>query len=391
LDLFTPETWRAFISHGSTVSGFRQSQRQTALHIRAGDWFACYLVRLSRWVGMLEVVSSVYEDASPIFVPSEDPFIIRFKCRPMVALPVGAGIPINETWASLDMTRGIEPNSVAWAYKVGVARSLKRLSDHDGAWLLERLREQERAPIDFGLSPTEERRLVKSRVVELPAGTAVVEVPDDADEEALEQQVADSVSYATASEAPRHLVSEPRLAQVSEAQVDHRRSLHVQAKLARLGLALGLRVWIPANDKAAVLQILSLPPDCLLSTLPLNADDKTVDTVRQIDVLWIRGRSIVRAFEVEETTAVYSGVLRMADLIALQPQFQIKLHIVAPEARREQVRRQILRPTFAFMEGGPLGKLCTYLPYSAIDDMVQLGNLHLMRHEIVDEYEEFME
>jgi hypothetical protein len=39
----------------------------------------------------------------------------------------------------------------------------------------------------------------------------------------------------------------------------------------------------------------------------------------------------VRAFEVEHTTAIYSGLLRMADLLSLVPNMDIKLHIVAPE------------------------------------------------------------
>ena len=41
-----------------------------------------------------------------------------------------------------------------------------------------------------------------------------------------------------------------------------------------------------------------------------------------------------RAFEVEHTTAIYSGLLRMADLLALQLNMQIRLHLVAPEERR---------------------------------------------------------
>ena len=73
-----------------------------------------------------------------------------------------------------------------------------------------------------------------------------------------------------------------------------------------------------------------------LERLPLNYDDTTLRTIEQIDVLWLRGRSIVRAFEVEHTTSVYSGILRMADLLALQPNMDIKLHIVAPVAKREK-------------------------------------------------------
>jgi hypothetical protein len=62
-----------------------------------------------------------------------------------------------------------------------------------------------------------------------------------------------------------------------------------------------------------------------LETLPLNYDENTLDTIRQIDVLWLKGRSMARAFEVEHTTAIYSGILRMADLLALQPNTQIRL------------------------------------------------------------------
>ena len=65
----------------------------------------------------------------------------------------------------------------------------------------------------------------------------------------------------------------------------------------------------------------------MLESLPLNYDDTTLKTVENIDVLWVRRRSIVRAFEVEHTTSIYSGILRMADLMALQPNLDIKAHI----------------------------------------------------------------
>ena len=83
---------------------------------------------------------------------------------------------------------------------------------------------------------------------------------------------------------------------------------------------------------------------------------------------WLRGRSIVRAFEVEHTTAVYSGILRMADLLALQPNMDIKLHIVAPTARREKVFEEITRPVFSLLEKGPLADSCTYLSHVSACD-----------------------
>jgi hypothetical protein len=45
-------------------------------------------------------------------------------------------------------------------------------------------------------------------------------------------------------------------------------------------------------------------PWALLEDLPLNFDGTTMYTIEQIDVLWLKGRAIYRAFEVEQTTAV---------------------------------------------------------------------------------------
>ncbi len=43
------------------------------------------------------------------------------------------------------------------------------------------------------------------------------------------------------------------------------------------------------------------------------------------------------AFEVECTTAVYSAPLRMSDLLALQPNLEINLFLVAPDERQEKL------------------------------------------------------
>src|SRR5204863_5952004 len=103
--------------------------------------------------------------------------------------------------------------------------------------------------------------------------------------------------------------------------------------------------------------------------LPLNYDETTLKTIEQIDVLWLRGRSIRRAFEVEHTTSVYSGILRMADLLALQPNMDIRLHIVAPESRREKVFQEIRRPVFSFLDRGPLSESCSLLSYDSVQEL----------------------
>ena len=52
------------------------------------------------------------------------------------------------------------------------------------------------------------------------------------------------------------------------------------------------------------------------------------------------------AFEVESTTSIYSGLLRMPDLVSMQPNLKIPLYLVAPDDRREKVFNEVNRPTF---------------------------------------------
>ena len=152
---------------------------------------------------------------------------------------------------------------------------------------------------------------------------------------------------------------------------------------------MGFHIWLPAGDRNRVLEL--VPADlraAFLDSLPLNYDDATLDTIKQIDVLWLKGRSMARAFEVEHTTAVYSGLLRMADLLALQPNMQIKLHIVAPEDRWEKVRREIKRPVFSLLEHGPLYGKCTFLSYDDVQAIMDIKTLSYTTDSVLELYEQ---
>jgi hypothetical protein len=168
-----------------------------------------------------------------------------------------------------------------------------------------------------------------------------------------------------------------------------RESIQVQAKLARIGAAMGFKIWVARADKVRVSTRLEVHErGALIDDLPLNYDKTTVDTIELIDVLWIKGRAIVRAFEVEHTTAVYSGLLRMADLLALQPNMDIRLHIVAPDERREKVFREMKRPVFTLLERGSLSKSCTFLSYESVEALNSLQYLAYTNDSIIAEYEE---
>ena len=97
------------------------------------------------------------------------------------------------------------------------------------------------------------------------------------------------------------------------------------------------------------------------------------------------------AFEIEHTTAIYSGLLRMADLLALQPNMDIRLHIVAPTDKRERVLREIRRPVFSLLERGPLYDQCSYMSYDSVESLIAMPHLSYMSDSIIVEYEESAE
>jgi hypothetical protein len=204
------------------------------------------------------------------------------------------------------------------------------------------------------------------RKVKTAKGEVTVTVPADEDE--IEEQ----------KEAPAVTTSG-----------DVRQSLQVQASLATIGITLGFKIWIPRADRGRVIGLIPEKERAwLLESLPLNNDLATLNTIEQIDVLWIRGRWIARAFEVEHTTAVYSGLLRMADLLALQPNMDIRLHIVAPDERREKVFREMQRPVFSLLERGPLSKSCTFISYESVGLIAGMEHLAHMNDSILQEYQE---
>lgn len=170
-----------------------------------------------------------------------------------------------------------------------------------------------------------------------------------------------------------------------------RESFRIQGLLARIGEQMGFRVWLPKHDRAAILQVWKPTNAILLDMLPLNYDETTIKTIEQIDVIWLRKRAIVRAFEVEHSTAVYSGILRMADLLALQPNMDIKLHIVAPDARREKVFQEIQRPVFSLLERAPLSECCRYISYDSVEQLAREKHLEYLSDSVLDEYAEVAE
>lgn len=144
LDLFSPETHEAFTHTSKTLSGFRARHRAAAERVRAGDLFVCYVTKVSRWCGLLEVVSGPFLNDTPLYLPEDDPFLVRFEVRPRIWLPLDQSLPIREAfiWNALSFTRPFPAGAGTWAARVRC--SLVRMDAADGDFLVEALREQRR-------------------------------------------------------------------------------------------------------------------------------------------------------------------------------------------------------------------------------------------------------
>jgi hypothetical protein len=137
-----------------------------------------------------------------------------------------------------------------------------------------------------------------------------------------------------------------------------------------LAAEMGIESWVARNDRSRKWNGSTLGEiRGVIQELPTQFNEATNRTIELIDVLWLKGNSIVAAFEVECTTSIYSGLLRMSDLLALQPNLDIDLYLVAPNEWRDKVKQEILRPTFSLREK-PLASVCGFLSFETLSEKV---------------------
>lgn len=140
----------------------------------------------------------------------------------------------------------------------------------------------------------------------------------------------------------------------------------VQSWLRDLGKALGFDVWVAANDRGRPCGAGKLSDGCLSELPPPVGSVDGGDSIRLIDVLWfvVGTEQVAAAFEVEHSTSIYSGIIRLLDLaMGVSNAIGPHMFLVAPDAREEEVRAQLLRPAFR-----DVGKLpVRFLAYGALE------------------------
>lgn len=162
-NIFSPETYEAFRRSDRTITGFRMRQHHGATRAKEGDKFACYLTKLSRWVGILDVLEGPFVERTPLFFPDADPFVVRFRVRPRIWLPVDKAVPIHESalWDTLSFTKDLLRSVPGWTGKLRT--SLVSLSDNDGSTIEHLLASQVGGGQLYPLSRGESRKLSTRR------------------------------------------------------------------------------------------------------------------------------------------------------------------------------------------------------------------------------------
>ena len=357
LDLFTGATWAEFKGAGAKVTGFRASRWTTVQKIRPGDYFLCYLTGISRFVGVLEIIEGPYRDSTPIW--KDEDFPCRFKVKVIAELTPETAVPVLDLRNGLSFFRNLtSPHAWTGHFRASPAR----WDPADGEAVVQAVMVAMGNPVT---RPVDERKL-KYRPRALRAKIGSVTVPESDEAEGGDQE------------------SETR---------KPREHTEIQWHLLKLGSDMGFDLWVARNDRNRAWQgkrFSEFPR--LKAELPLQFDEATNRTIELIDVLWLKGSAIVSAFEVESTTSIYSGLLRMADLLAMQPNLNIPLYLVAPDDRREKVVTEVNRPTFSRLSP-PLSESCRFIAFGTLKAQIKAVShiLRFLKPEFLEEISESCE
>jgi type II restriction enzyme len=120
----------------------------------------------------------------------------------------------------------------------------------------------------------------------------------------------------------------------------------MQYHLLKIGNALGYDVIAASNDRSKSHCGNSFSFLSLQQFPEINLEKETLNTVKLIDVLWFQKgtNNVIAAFEVEKSTSIYSGILRLTDLSYTIADGDEVLYLIVPDKREKDVCLQLSRP-----------------------------------------------
>lgn len=184
---------------------------------------------------------------------------------------------------------------------------------------------------------------------------------------------------------------EKRKEDVEQERQEENLHTEMQYHLLKIGNALGYDVIAASNDRSRQhcgnnFSFISLPqfPE-------ISLDKETLNTVKLIDVLWFQKgtNNVIAAFEVEKSTSIYSGILRLTDLSYSIADGDEVFYLIVPDKREKDVCMQLCRP--AIKQNNVVIK---YILFSELrnqcDALCKFGDSHLIMEKIAKAVKPFI-
>jgi type II restriction enzyme len=141
---------------------------------------------------------------------------------------------------------------------------------------------------------------------------------------------------------------------------------YVQWLLLDWGRKTGHEVWVAKNDRNRTVGTVRVGDVCL-PAIPTTLPERMRLVLEQVDVVWfpLGSASPSHLFEVEHSTNIVTGLLRMNDiLLTIGPPVEgWQLSVVAPARRLSRFRTEITRPTF---QTTGLSERCRFTSYDEL-------------------------
>ncbi len=176
---------------------------------------------------------------------------------------------------------------------------------------------------------------------------------------------------------------EKRRAEIADEHREENLHTQMQYHLLKIGNALGFDAFPAINDKSKNYNGTNFSFLSKADFPSLQCDKETENTIKLIDVLWFKKNTncVMAAFEVEKSTSIYSGILRLSDLHYSITKGDETFYIVIPDSREKDVKFQLQRPSIKnssinikYILFSDLNKYC--------DAICLLGDTHLVMDKI---------
>jgi type II restriction enzyme len=153
----------------------------------------------------------------------------------------------------------------------------------------------------------------------------------------------------------------------------------MQVALIEIGNALNFRTWIARNDRSIEVGGTKLGefPGVIrsLGEIPILYTNEIKEAASLIDCIWFTQNidRIPAVIEIEHSTGVISGLVRMQKLHSLAPALSTTFTIVAPNELRNKVVNEANQSVFRVLN-------TKYMPYSTVRELYGL----IRRYSLTD-------